>query len=178
MRGFNFVPTTAKPQPPVVAPVASKPAQPETTNGMRQNTTQNRPGMGYTGFAPKPPAVAAVAPPAARSSSDYHLGNFSIPSPGLDMTLGSTTPPSGGQVQRQSRPSQQQQQPEMEPIVSNRSYPRHSRSEMPPPLQHDSLVNIFPEPVPDSYDAKSGRGKLNKSKKTRWSFSKSSPITA
>ncbi|KAJ4154048.1 hypothetical protein LMH87_010512 [Akanthomyces muscarius] len=175
MRGFNFVPTTANPQPPVVA---SKPVQPDMNNGMRQNATQQRTGMGYTGFAPKPPAVAAVAPPAARSSSDYHLGNFSIPSPGLDMTIGSTTPSSGGHVQRSAHKGQQQQQPEMEPIVSGRSYPRHNRSEMPPPLQHDSLVNIFPEPVPDSYDAKSGRGKLNKSKKTRWSFSKSSPIAA
>ncbi|KAJ6783220.1 hypothetical protein PWT90_01137 [Aphanocladium album] len=163
MRGFNFIP-------------------PATTQ-------QQHPGMGYTGFAPKAPSTPTAAPPASRSISDFGLGNLPIPSPGLDLSGGLAAEASAGQTQYQARmkdnhapataartKQQQQQQPDLEPIVSN-GYARHERSQMPPPLAHENLVNIFPEPVPD-YDSRSGRGKLSKSKKTRWSFSKGAGITA
>ncbi|KAM3563001.1 hypothetical protein ARSEF4850_002542 [Beauveria asiatica] len=180
MRGFTFIPTTPNQPPPAMTPRDSKL---EASNAVRPNSSQQR--SGYGGITPKASPTSAVAPPAARNSSDLNLGNFSIPSPSLDFTSAPTTPPSGGYATYQARvkehypsaPTAQLQQPEMEPIVSN-TYARHSRSEMPPPLAHDNLVNIFPEPVPDSYDSKSSRGKLSKGKKTRWSFSKSSPITA
>lgn len=167
MRGFNYLATANQQQQQPVG----KTAQPETNKDMRANNTQQqRPPVDYTGFAPRAPAMPAVAPPAARSSSDFNLGAFYIPSPGLDL--------SGGRQQPQQPPPQsQQQQADMEPIVSAK-YARHGRSELPPPLAHESLVNIFPEPVPEPYNGRSGRGKLEKSKKTRWSFSKSSPISA
>ncbi|OAA60766.1 hypothetical protein ISF_05805 [Cordyceps fumosorosea ARSEF 2679] len=181
MRGFNFIATTVNNHQPALG---SKPAQPELNNGARQNAPQYRASIDYSGFAPRAPAAPVVAPPASRNSSDVNLGAFSTPSPSLSLSGGQVTPPSGGQRPYQSRmkehspsPATRQQQPEMEPIVSN-GYARHARSEMPPPLAHENLVNIFPEPVPESYNAKSGRGKLNKGKKTRWSFAKSSPITA
>ena len=183
MRGFNFISATSsqqqQQQPPSVAD--GKPAQPELTSGPRQSP--HRIGTGYSAFAPRAPATPIVAPPASRNSSDVNLGILSVPSPTLDLSAGPTML-SSGQKPYQSRIKEhtgesvaQPQQPELEPIVSSK-YTRHSRSEMPPPLAHDTLVNIFPEPVPDSYDSKSNRGKLNKSKKTRWSFAKSSPITA
>lgn len=178
MRGFNYIPTTPTQQQPAAA------GQPELASAAHQSTPQHRLSTGYSGFAPRAPATPVTAPPASRNSSDVNLSSLATRSASLDPSGGPATPSSVGQRSYQSRMKEHtlpvqtpQPQPELEPIVSS-NYTRHSRSEMPPPLAHDSLVNIFPEPIPDSYDTKSSRGKLGKVKKTRWSFAKSSPITA
>lgn len=183
-RGFNFISNQQQTQQPVAAPVPGKLPQPESDASTRPSSAhqQARPGMGYSGFAPKPPAMPAVAPPAARSSSDYNLGSFAIPSPGLSLSGGNAVQPSAGQAQYHARmkdhyATKQREKQEMEPIVSS-GYARHTRAEMPPPVSHDSLVNIFPEPAPESYDSKASRGKISKGKKSRWSFTKSSAIPA
>ncbi|ATY61594.1 hypothetical protein A9K55_007721 [Cordyceps militaris] len=179
MRGFNYIPTTPTQQQPAAAA-----GQPELASAAHQSTPQHRLSAGYSGFAPRAPATPVIAPPASRNSSDVNLSSLATRSASLDPSGGPATPSSVGQRSYQSRMKEHtspvqtpQPQPELEPIVSS-NYTRHSRSEMPPPLAHDSLVNIFPEPIPDSYDTKSSRGKLGKVKKTRWSFAKSSPITA
>lgn len=176
MRGFNYIQSSAA-QPTVAAPLPGKLPQPDSRKVSPQYN-----GMGYGGFAPKTPSMPAVAPPAARSSSDLNLNNFSVPSPGLSMSGGSIKKSSAGQSQYQQPVKEHYaSQRDMEPIVSavEPKYARHSRAEMPPPVSHDALANMFPEPAPDAYDSSnSGRGKLNKSKKTRWSFSKSSAIAA
>ncbi|KAJ2964923.1 hypothetical protein NQ176_g10763 [Zarea fungicola] len=175
MRGFNHIPSLANQQQPGAAPLQ------ESNGGMRRSNSLQHPGMGYSGFTSKPASISPVAPPAARSPSEFNFGPLSTAASGPDPSVGVAVQPTVKQPQHRPRTmdsyaTRGQQHPEMEPIVS--AYPRHDRSNMPPPLAHENLVNVFPEPVPDVQQGKSGRGKLTKGKRMRWSFSKSSPIAA
>lgn len=130
-------------------------------------------------------------------AEDYSLNDMPLPSPklALDIPTVSEAPRDSAPPTRMSekRRSQQLQQPELERIESGvePSYFTHSHTRMslqqrPPPLAHEDLVNVFPEPAAETVNTQASPAKKKKltktggklTKKNRWSLSKPSAIAA
>lgn len=205
-RGFQYIPSPG----PVQAPPASRaPAYyPPTTQAspMYYGDAAKR----YTdvssrqGATPSPQDMKMVpgtqeekqaATPSSTSAAELSLNTMPLPSPSLDIGI-----PAEPSTRRYSTPtamtnekrrSQQLRQPELdridsgvEPPYFTHSHSRMSLQQMPPPLAHEDLVNVFPEPATAPEGSQPNKKKkLSKAggkltKKNRWSLSKSSAIAA
>ena len=207
-RGFQYVPSPG----PVQAPPASRaPAfYPPTTQPSPMYygdaTKRNTELLSRQEATPSPQEMNTVPEtrdenhtftPSSTDAAEGSLNTVPLPSPSLDIGI-----PAESSISRYSTPtamtnekrrSQQLRQPELdridsgvEPSYFTHSHNRMSLQQMPPPLAHEDLVNVFPEPVtaPEgSQMSPTKKKKLSKAggkltKKNRWSLSKPYAIAA